>query len=508
MKNIEQEVIEEQRKTVIEVENPDGHKIKYDGDARLNRYSKKKSISDIFTILCCGVALMSDGYQNASMTMINQNLAQLYPKDYTSDVKTRVSNALLVGEILGQIFIGLSCDYFGRKFAIVTTTALIVIGSALCAAAHGITIQGMFWMLVVCRGAIGLGVGGEYAACSSSTSESANEGFKKRGRIFCLVTNLPLSLCSPFAIVVFLIVLSAAGLHHLETVWRVCFGLGIVWPLVIFWFRFKMATSKMYKSSAMTKNVPYKLVLKYYWPRLLGTCGCWFIYDFVTFPNGIFSSTIIASVLDDTKDLKKVAEWTLLLSTIALPGVFLGAMVVDKWGRKYCLMVGYAGYLVIGLIIGCSYYKIKKIIPLFVIFYGVFNSFGNFGPGNCIGLSSSESYATPVRGTLYGISAASGKIGAAIGTQCFTAIQKNLGKQWTFIIAAILGSVGVVLAYFTIPHLKEDDLMLEDIKFEKYLRDSGWTGQIGLKDDSAATSSDESTLERVSIDEPQKDDLK
>ena len=32
---------------------------------------------------------------------------------------------------------------------------------------------------------------------------------------------------------------------------------------------------------------------------------------------------------------------------------------------------------------------------------------------------SSECYATPVRGTLYGFSAAFGKAGAAIGTQCF-----------------------------------------------------------------------------------------
>lgn len=345
----QEEVIKEQAQTVIEIDNPDGHKIQYDGEARLNRYKKKKSLSDIFTIICCGVALISDGYQNNLMTMINSLFAKKYPDVYTSAVKTRVSNSLLVGEILGQIGIGLTCDYLGRKWAIVSTTVLIVVGSILATAAHGVTTLGMFWMLVVCRGAIGVGVGGEYSACSSSTSEAANETTKKRGRIFCLVTNLPLSLGGPFALIIFLIVLSAAGENHLNTVWRVCFGLGVIWPLSIFYFRFKMATSHMYKTSAMKKDVPYKLVIKYYWKRMIGTCGCWFIYDFVTFPNGIFSSTIIGSVLDDTKDLKKVAEWTLLLGVIALPGVFLGSLVVDSWGRKYCLMIGFSGYLVIGL---------------------------------------------------------------------------------------------------------------------------------------------------------------
>ncbi|CCH41984.1 putative metabolite transport protein [Wickerhamomyces ciferrii] len=501
----QQEVIEQQINTKIEIDNPNGHQIKYDGEARLNRYAKKKSISDIFTVIASGVALISDGYQNNLMTMLNALFAQQYAKAYTGDMKTAVSNALLVGEILGQFGIGITCDYMGRKAAIVWTTVMIVIGSIMATAANGVTHTGMFWMLVVSRGLIGVGVGGEYSACSSATSEAANETTKKRGRIFCLVTNLPLSLGGPFAIIVFLIVLSAAGVKHLEVVWRVCFGLGIIWPVSIFYFRYKMAASHLYKTSAMKKNVPYLLVLKYYWPRLLGTCGCWFIYDFVTFPNGIFSSTIIASVLDDTKDLKKVAEWTLLLTIIALPGVILGALVVDKWGRKYCLMVGFSGYLVIGLVIGCAYNKIKEITPLFIIFYGIFNSFGNFGPGNCMGLTSSESYATPVRGTLYGISAAMGKVGAAVGTQCFTKIQENLGKQWTFIIAAILGSVGVVLAFFTIPHLKEDDLLMEDILFEKYLRENGYKGQIGLQDGSSTTD-DYSSVERITIDEPLKND--
>ena len=46
-----------------------------------------------------------------------------------------------------------------------------------------------------------------------------------------------------------------------------------------------------------------------------------------------------------------------------------------------------------------------------------------------LGLVSAESYATPVRGTCYGLSAAIGKTGAAIGTQAFTPIQNNLGKR-------------------------------------------------------------------------------
>ena len=58
-----------------------------------------------------------------------------------------------------------------------------------------------------------------------------------------------------------------------------------------------------------------------------------FIYDFVAFPNGIFSGTIISSVIHNG-DIKKIAEWQLLLASITLPGVFIGALLCNPLGRR------------------------------------------------------------------------------------------------------------------------------------------------------------------------------
>lgn len=444
--------------------------------------SKRQSASDLFTIFCSGFALISDGYQNNLMTMTNVVLKAEYKKQYTSAVSTRVSNALLVGEIIGQLVIGLTCDYLGRKVAIVTTTAMIVIGGILATASHGITINGMFWMMTVSRGIVGFGTGGEYPASSTSASEAANEFTpKKRGPIFILVTNLPLSFGGPLAVSVFLIVFSASTSRHLSTIWRVCFGIGCLLPLTVFYFRIKMLNSKLYRRGAIKRKVPYLLVSRYYWKSLIGTCGAWFLYDFVTFPNGVFSGTIISSVVKNGSILK-TAEWQLLLGSIALPGVLVGAWLCDRLGRKNTMMLGFSGYLVFGLIIGCAYDRITKIVPLFVIFYGLMLSSGNLGPGDMLGLMSSESYATAVRGTCYGISAALGKTGAAVGTEVFTPIQTNLGKKWTFIIAAICGVVGVLVTFFFIPNLTGDDLAVEDEKFRAYLVAHGWDGEMGEED--------------------------
>lgn len=108
-------------------------------------------------------------------TMTNVVLKKEYPKEYTSAVSTPVSNALLVGEVLGQVVIGyvvsgpargsipdghphrLTCDYLGRKWAIVITTLMIVVGGILATASNGVTIDGMFWMMTVARGVVGFG---------------------------------------------------------------------------------------------------------------------------------------------------------------------------------------------------------------------------------------------------------------------------------------------------------------------------------------------------------------
>ncbi|KAM3071746.1 Plasma membrane permease [Clarireedia jacksonii] len=419
------------------------------------------------------------------MTMVNIVLRKEYPKQYTSKMSTQVSNALLVGEIFGQVTVGLTCDYLGRKVAIVLTTLMIVFGGILATASNGITINGMFWMMTVARGIIGFGVGGEYPASSTSASEAANQHTpKSRGPVFILVTNLPLSFGGPLAVSIFLIVLAACDYKHYSTVWRVCFGIGCILPLSVFYFRLKMLNSTLYRRGAIKRNVPYNLVLRYYWKSLIGTCGAWFLYDFVTFPNGIFSSTIIASVVPSNPNtvVRKTGEWNLLLGTIALPGVIIGALLCDRIGRKNTMMLGFSGYLVFGLIIGLSYDKITKIVPLFVVFYGLMQSSGNMGPGDMLGLLSSESYATSVRGTCYGISAAMGKVGAAVGTQAFTPIQDNLGKKWTFIIAAICGVVGVLVTYFFVDNVTGEDLSVRDEKFRAYLVANGWQGEMGEAD--------------------------
>lgn len=110
-------------------------------------------------VLIQGVALFSDGYNIQIIGYMNTVLAKLYPKQMTAEVKTRLSNSILIGDVFGMLFFGLCIDRFGRRVGIILTTLLLVFGIIIATASHGTTVEGMFWMMVVGRGIAGVGAG-------------------------------------------------------------------------------------------------------------------------------------------------------------------------------------------------------------------------------------------------------------------------------------------------------------------------------------------------------------
>ena len=72
--------------------------------------------------------------------------------------------------------------------------------------------------------------------------------------VFIMVTNFVLVFGGLLSVAIFLIVLSAVGESHLPTVWRVCFGIGIILPVTVFYFRLRMLSSKLYRRGAIKRE--------------------------------------------------------------------------------------------------------------------------------------------------------------------------------------------------------------------------------------------------------------
>ncbi len=126
----------------------------------------------------------------------------------------------------------------------------------------------------------------------------------------------------------------------------------------------------------------------------------------------------------------------------------------------------------------------------FVVVYGIFLSLGEAGPGDNIGLIASKTSATAIRGQYYAIAAAFGKIGAFVGTYVFPIIQDHApggadgtrGGQAPFFVSSVLCFFSALLALFFLPHIGQDTITSEDIKFRAHLEENGWdTRQMGTK---------------------------
>lgn len=91
-------------------------------------------------------------------------------------MKTRISNSLLVGAILGVVVLGYTSDMFSRKAGLLVTSSLVAIGSLMSTVALQVNpSQNMLWYFVIARGIAGFGVGGEYPPSAAAGIEESDD---------------------------------------------------------------------------------------------------------------------------------------------------------------------------------------------------------------------------------------------------------------------------------------------------------------------------------------------
>ena len=78
-------------------------------------------------------------------------------------------------------------------------------------------------------------------------------------------------------------------------------------------------------------------------------------------------------------------------------------------------IIGLLVQAIIGFIMSGAYMPLERHVATFVVVYSIFLSFGELGPGNCLGLLAAKSGPTAVRGHIYGVAAAFEKVAAFIG---------------------------------------------------------------------------------------------
>ncbi|EME30197.1 MFS transporter, PHS family, inorganic phosphate transporter [Galdieria sulphuraria] len=440
--------------------------------------------SPIINTLVSGVGFFTDAYNIFIVSILNGVWTEGYPDAFTSTMKTRVSNSILVGDIVGMLFFGLFADRIGRKAGLLSTATILLIGPILETVSFGAngSQTGMFWMLVIVRGFLGVGIGGEYPCAATTSCEAGEDAKIKRGKNVLLVFAMQgVGTITAYVYGIMLIEWAKANPSNFEPVWRVALASSIVPVIPIYILRWRMRNSTRYEIAGLSrKNLPWLLVLRKYWVNLIGTAGTWFINDFLFYSNGLFSSEMTKSILEET-DVRSsnlvFTEYTsMLILLIGLPGYFVSAFTADYIGSRNIQIIGAVMSGVIAIIMGGIFNLMRTNPGPFIMMYGLFFFFTQFGANCTTFILPTETYATAVRATLHGVSAAFGKTGAAIGTQVFNPLKKINpvnGPRAVFIFCGGLSLIGAIVTYICIPDNKNKSLETIDMEFERYCLEHG-----------------------------------
>ncbi|KAF8640251.1 hypothetical protein AX16_010146 [Volvariella volvacea WC 439] len=442
--------------------------------------------------IVAGVGFFTDAYDIFAINIASTMLGYVYGANGKlaphQDLGVKVATP--VGTLIGQLLFGWLADVVGRKRMYGVELMIIIIATfaqALSGTGHAVTIIGV---LVVWRGLMGVGIGGDYPLSAVISSEFASRHI--RGRMMTAVFASQGWGNFTAALVALIIteaykksILNESGTDHLvhvDFMWRLLIGLGCVPGVVALYFRLTIPETPRFtmdiernilQATTDIENVLTKgtyeernedNVLKIEAPRatfkdfrqhfgqwknakiLIGTAWSWFALDIAFYGLGLNSGIILQTIgfggptskgaSGVYENLHNICVGNLILSAAGLiPGYWVSFLFVDSWGRKPIQLMGFILLTIIFVIMGFGFDKLTATASstkAFVFLYCLANFFQNFGPNTTTFIIPGEVFPTRYRSTGHGISAASGKLGAIVAQVGFAQL-KDIGGPNKFV---------------------------------------------------------------------------
>lgn len=433
-----------------------------------------------------GLGFFNDAYDLFVMNVVNVVLTEQYTKKtYTTNMKSSVSAAALIGAIIGQVLFGVLGDVFGRRITMIATCGLLIIGGILCTVAYAGSAIYTLYFLVVARGILGIGIGGEYPLAAASTAEDCTNVAERNSRV-ALIFSLQGVGSLTAAIFGNLLVESLADQpkgdndpQNLEIIWRILFGIGVIPACAICYSRIKAEETEAYKalkeqevqtpSLKVSNREKILFIGGNYWKSLLGTAGTWFLFDIVFYAQNLFSASILSVIGVSNPSLRQVTTQNVFIAMMGLPGYYVACYYINRLGRKKIQLQGFFMMTLLFLSLGVWWDQLKTRPVAFIILFGLILFFANFGPNTTTFVMPTEMFPTPIRGTCHGFSAAAGKAGAALGSFGFSIWVENdaFGYSGAFFCFAGITALSIPLTWYC---CFDNNIGLADLDKDFYIR--------------------------------------
>ncbi|CAN8267736.1 unnamed protein product [Cochlearia groenlandica] len=436
------------------------------------------------------------------------------PGSLPDGISAAVSGLAFAGTLLGQIFFGFLGDKLGRKKVYGLTLLIMTFCSIFSGLSFGKDPNTVMITLCFFRFWLGFGIGGDYPLSATIMSEYASKrtrgafiaavfamqgfGILAAGGVSLLVSSLfELKYPSP----AYMADPTASTVPQADYVWRIILMLGALPALLTYYWRVKMPETARYtalvaknaeqaaldmskvlnidieassarKDQARVSQDEFGLFSKKFLRRhglhLLGTTTTWFLLDIAFYSQNLFQKDIFTTIgwLPSAKYMNAIQELymiaraqTLIALCSTVPGYWLTVLTIDWIGRFKIQVMGFffMTAFMIGLAIPYHHWTLPGNQMGFVVLYSLTFFFCNFGPNATTFIVPAEIFPARLRSTCHGISAASGKAGAMVGSFGFAALVKAVGMRTTLLIMAGINFVGLLFT-FLVPESKGKSL--------------------------------------------------
>ncbi len=380
-----------------------------------------------------------------------------------------VGSSAIFAAVIGQLVFGFLGDRIGRKTVYGVEATILAVGAVLSAASPN------FLYLILFRFIQGIGIGGDYPISATIMSEYSN--VKDRGKLVALIfANQGIG-----SVAAVLVGLASVALLPPDLAWRVAIGVGAIPALGVIYFRRKipetprfsllvrrnleeakkganLLQSDIYEARVKAKQISFLIFLRRYWRMLVITAGSWFLLDMAFYGTGIYSGTIVSSIMPVSATMAISSQLFNKILEAGIPffvgffGYFTAVALMDKLGRKLTQLQGFVAMSILYTVV--SFAAITKGVSIegFVIpsvlalgLYALTFFFIDFGPNTTTFVVPAEVYPTGHRTTGHGISAAAGKLGAAITTFFFPALLSGIGVKGILELMTLVSFIGALL---------------------------------------------------------------
>ncbi|MFT9004976.1 MAG: MFS transporter, partial [Liquorilactobacillus hordei] len=332
-----------------------------------------------------------------------------------------------IGMAVGAIFFGILADRFGRKDILIITLLLFSITTGFSA------FTTTYALFLILRFFVGAGLGGELPVASTLVSE--NVPFKSRGRIVVLLESFWAGGWILAAVISYFIIPSWG--------WRVALLISALPAFYALYLRYGLKESmvvwnKKIKKQPLLKENLLNLWNSHYYKTTIMLWIVWFMVVFSYYGMFLWLPSV---VILKGYGLMHSFGYTLIMTLAQLPGYFVAAWLIEKWGRKWVLTTFLVGTAISAVGFGSA----STLISL--LLFGILLSFFNLGAWGALYAYSPEQYPTSVRASGTGIAAGVGRLGGILGPLM---VGEMLTKQYSFTIIFSIFCIAILFAVLAI----------------------------------------------------------